>query len=304
MAQIHKLTIAVLTRNRCDQLIEALDSCIACRLPEETEYIVLDNASTDGTLRAMEQYSQQHPDLELKIYHSEENLGAGGGRNYLFAHATGRYVYFLDDDAIISPKCRETFFTQSIAYLDAHPQVASLSTQIEDTVMGYARMRMESKKHLIGGLPVLFFYLGGSQFLRRECFDQPLCFNIIYGLEECAPSICAVDKGYYNVCSQTAWIIHRPPIDKWAEESKHRRGILIAAVAIGCATKHILYPRIFYPVVWLAYQLRCIRHLRKYPGAKKEANAVVKQVIRENPRKKVRVRTVLWMYRMFGKTVW
>ena len=54
MSDKYKLTIAVLTMNRCQQLIEALDSCLACRLPESTEFVVLDNGSEDDTPREME----------------------------------------------------------------------------------------------------------------------------------------------------------------------------------------------------------------------------------------------------------
>ena len=43
------LSIAVITWNRSKQLIEALESCLVCELPKETEFIIIDNASTDDT---------------------------------------------------------------------------------------------------------------------------------------------------------------------------------------------------------------------------------------------------------------
>ena len=44
-----KLSIAVVTMNRSIQLIEALDSCLTCNLPNDTEFVIIDNASTDDT---------------------------------------------------------------------------------------------------------------------------------------------------------------------------------------------------------------------------------------------------------------
>lgn len=44
-----KLSICVITMNRAAQLKEALESCLACELPNETEFIVIDNASVDDT---------------------------------------------------------------------------------------------------------------------------------------------------------------------------------------------------------------------------------------------------------------
>lgn len=43
------LSIAVITWNRSRQLAEALKSCFACNLPENTEFVIIDNGSTDDT---------------------------------------------------------------------------------------------------------------------------------------------------------------------------------------------------------------------------------------------------------------
>ena len=45
----YKLSIGVVTMNRAAQLKEALESCLACQLPAKTEFIIIDNASTDNT---------------------------------------------------------------------------------------------------------------------------------------------------------------------------------------------------------------------------------------------------------------
>ena len=42
------LSVAFITHNRKDELLRALNSCISC-MPSNTEFIIVDNASDDGT---------------------------------------------------------------------------------------------------------------------------------------------------------------------------------------------------------------------------------------------------------------
>lgn len=303
MIKEYKLTIAVITMNRSVQLVEALDSCLACTLPEKTEFVILDNASTDDTLQVLAQYKQAHPETVLNYHHSDENLGVGGGRSFVFDRAAGEYVYFLDDDAIIAPECHSTFFADSLAYLDAHPQVASMTTQIRDEILGFERMSFIQQEYRIDEMPLMYFYLGGSHFLRKECFDVPLYFPIQYGSEEYLPSIKAIDKGFFHVYNENLSIIHKPKVNKWVDGTARKRKVLICGAAVVYATKKLLYPAVFHPILWAGYQRRCNMYLKEYPGAKKEADAMVRQIIRENPCKKVRVSTVIRLFQTFGMTV-
>lgn len=298
-----KLTIAVITMNRSLQLVNALDSCFACVLPEHTEFLILDNASTDDTAQVIARYREAHPETVIRYYYSEKNLGVGGGRSYLFEKAAGEYVYFLDDDAVIAPECQEHFFVDSVKFLDENTQVASLTTQIFDEIFGYGRTRCANKEHTVGGLPLMFFYLGGSHFLRKACFDAPLYLPIQYSSEEYLPSIKALDKGYVHAYMKDIKIIHKPKVNKWVDGTERMRKIQICCAAVVYATKKLLYPVMFYPILWAGYMRRCNMYLKEYPGAKEEADAMVRQIVRENPCSKVRISTVIKMYRTFGMTV-
>lgn len=298
-----ELTIAVITMNRCDQVIEALESCLACNLPKNTEFLVLDNGSTDETGVKLQQFAQQHPQIILHYHYSPENLGVGGGRAFLFEKAKGEYVYFLDDDAVIAPRCRETFFVEPLHFMDSHENVASVTTQIYDEVFEYGRTENISDANTLDGKPLMYFYYGGSHFLRRSSFSVPLYFNLRYSSEEYAPSICAIDKGYCHVFDKSVEIIHKPKVNKWVDGTDRMRGVQIACAAVVYATKKILYPAVFHPILWAGYTKRCSMYLKEYPGAKKEADQMVRAIVRDNKWKKVRCKTVINMYRNFGMTV-
>lgn len=298
-----KLTIAIITMNRCEQVLEALESCLACDLPAQTEFVILDNASTDGTGQIIEQFAQKHSETDINYYYSEKNLGVGGGRSRAFEKANGEYVYFLDDDAVIDPKNYKDFFVEPLDFLDRNTNIASITTQICDEVLGFGRTEQINANNRIDGKPLMFFYYGGSHFLRKACFDVPLYFPIQYGAEEYAPSICAMDKGYAHVFDESVQIIHKPKVNKWVDGTDRMRKVQICGAAVVYATKRILYPWVFHPILWAGYTKRCSMYLKEYPGAKKEADQMAKTIICENKWKKIRFRTVINMYRNFGMTV-
>lgn len=301
MTEGYMLSIAVITMNRSEQLVEAIDSCLKCKLPKETEFVILDNASTDDTLERLQELKEK-VSYKFEYYHSDENLGVGGGRSFVFEKANGKYVYFLDDDAIIAPENEDNFFIKPIEYLERNENVASLTTEIYDEIFAFERT-MNASSITIDGLPKMFFYLGTSHFLKKQCFSVPLYYNIIYGSEEYAPSIKAIDKGYSHVLDKSISIVHKPKINKWVDGTKRMRNIQIRAAAVPYATKKILYPLIFHPILWLGYRKRCKKYLTEYKGAKKEATAMAKGIIKDNKSKRIRIKTVIKMYKEFGLTV-
>jgi glycosyltransferase involved in cell wall biosynthesis len=298
-----KLSIAVITMNRSEQLIEALNSCINCKLPKETEFVIFDNASTDDTKEKVEQLKNNYPNINVNYHYSDTNLGVGGGRAAAFELAKGDIVYFLDDDAVISDESKNTFFIKSLKVFENNCQVASLTTNIYDELFKNDREVAETP-FKIANLPICFYYLGGSHFLRKECFDRPLYFNIKYGSEECYPSIKAYDKGYFNLFDKDLCVIHKPKINKWIDGTENMKNVLINGAANIYATKRILYPLLFAPILWMGYKVRCFKHLKSYKGAMKQADKSVKQLCNDNKMiKKIKFKTVIKLYKQFGMTV-
>jgi len=67
----------------------------------DIEFVVVDDASTDGTAEAVEAAADQVPGLRL--VRSPENVGLASARNLGLDHAAGRYVAFLDADDWLAP---------------------------------------------------------------------------------------------------------------------------------------------------------------------------------------------------------
>ena len=230
----------------------------------------------------------------------DTNKGCGLGRNIGFAEASGKYIFFLDDDAIIADDSKYCFFLAAINYMDSNPLVATLTTRISDVAWKRDRSPRTSKRQNKLDIFMLMF---GAVFIRKECYTEFLCLNIKYGYEELAPSLYARENGYHNIYFDKVRIIHNPQIDKWSAIGSENRNILIRECAAPYATKLLIYPIYVYPVIRILFNIRCRKYLRKYSGAYKETQDLVELILRNNSCAKISLRTLVDLYRDFGVCV-
>ena len=104
------------TYNRCpfDKTSEnyrynPLSVCIQALLLQKSsikEIIVIDDASTDNTSAVLEELTAEAyatKGIEIKCFHNDERKGSSVSRNLGAKHASGKYLYFLDDDCVPTP---------------------------------------------------------------------------------------------------------------------------------------------------------------------------------------------------------
>lgn len=72
-------------------------------LEELVEYVVVDNASEDGTVEVVRAFAERHPALPLRLYAQSTNVGMDRNVFDAFRAARGRYVWFIADDDEIAP---------------------------------------------------------------------------------------------------------------------------------------------------------------------------------------------------------
>lgn len=78
---------------------------------QNLEVILVDDKSTDGTLRVIEQYLG---DKRIKVIKKSVNRGVSNSRNIGLREAKGDYIMFVDSDDYIAPSCVETIYKLSI----------------------------------------------------------------------------------------------------------------------------------------------------------------------------------------------
>lgn len=83
-----------------EQYVETSIKSVLNQTYKEYELIVINDGSTDNSLRILKQYESKYD--KVRVY-STPNQGLAQARNEGLKHAKGQYVYFIDsDDAIVS----------------------------------------------------------------------------------------------------------------------------------------------------------------------------------------------------------
>ena len=292
------LSIVIVTMNRADHLKDAILSVFKSRLPENTEFIIVDNASIDNTHEIVKELFENQK-FHLTYIKNEQNLGVGGGRNQGFSTAKGEYVYFLDDDAVIDECSNQEFFIAPLKLFKSDAKIASITTQIYDEMLKKERdLRMSRVNNDI--YPHICMYLGGSHFLRTSSFEKPLYLNIMYGNEELIPSLYALDKGYTHSFMPNIRIIHKPRINKWIPHSQSYNEITAIGIGITCASKFLLYKWYFAPVLFLFLSSRCLKHFGVKTKYHYRSFLCFYQHVKGVKKRKIKNSTIIYILRNFG----
>jgi glycosyltransferase involved in cell wall biosynthesis len=90
------VSVIVPTYNRAGLMVEAIQSGLN-QTYGNVEVIVVDDGSTDETLRVLNELSQKYPEERFR-YLSQQNKGPSASRNAGLDVARGAYVKFLDSD--------------------------------------------------------------------------------------------------------------------------------------------------------------------------------------------------------------
>lgn len=117
-----KVSVILPAYNAEKYIKEAVDSILSQTF-RDFELIVINDCSKDST----EQILLSYTDPRLVYVKNEQNLGVAGTLNKGLSLARGTYVARMDADDISLPER----FEMQVAYLDAHPDVAVLGTNVE-----------------------------------------------------------------------------------------------------------------------------------------------------------------------------
>lgn len=103
-------SIVVSVYNRPQEISVCLKSCFAQTF-DDFEVIVVDDASTDDTVHAVE--TQFAGDRRLRLVRHTTNLGMGAARNTGIAHARGKWIVRIDSDHELLPNALAFFYEQA-----------------------------------------------------------------------------------------------------------------------------------------------------------------------------------------------
>jgi GT2 family glycosyltransferase len=170
----------MLTHNRVERTLRSLRKLEA--LPERPPIIVVDNASSDGTVAAVR---SEFP--SVRVLELPENIGAAG-RNRGVEAVDTPYVAFSDDDSWWAPGALE----RAVEAFDRHPRLGAVHARIlvgederEDPICAELRDSPLRGDPALPGSPLLGF-LACAIVFRRSAFEAAGGFErlVMIGGEE------------------------------------------------------------------------------------------------------------------------
>jgi len=169
-----KISIIVLNYNGLTWLPRCFESLEAQTIFNEIEVLVVDNQSPDGSGRLAAEWAQRAQNVRL--IENEANLFFCGGNNRGAAAATGKYLFFLNNDTWLEPDCLATLF-QEVEAADAGAAMPLVFNYDDETYQSLGGDGLD----IFGMVPgprrfdqtrEIFAAFGAAFFIRADIFQK------------------------------------------------------------------------------------------------------------------------------------
>lgn len=177
-----ELSIVIIARNEAENIARAIESVLrAVEHWPQTEILLVDSASTDGTVEIARQYPINIVRLDPSWF-----LSAAAGRYIGMHHTRGDLIMYMDGDMELAAG----WLDQAVPFILEHPELAG--------VAGYRRDIYTRNGQIVGeqdygrnpqGRSVKVRYFAGAALYRRSALEQVGGFNP-YIISDEEPELC------------------------------------------------------------------------------------------------------------------
>ncbi|WP_247078751.1 glycosyltransferase family 2 protein [Pseudohalocynthiibacter sp. F2068] len=204
------ITAVIVNYNTREVTENAITSVLRCTGGLEVEIIVVDNASSDGSVQA---FRAEFP--QVKVIDTGYNGGYAWGNNVGIHKARGRYVLILNPDALI----HETTLKRAVDYMNAHPEVGILgaSVSLEDGSRQLTIFRFPSLSNLFWHIFVPNRVIRksrhfGDQRYASQPYDQAIDVDVVAGCFMMLPrkvidQVGLMDDRFFMYSEETEWCL-------------------------------------------------------------------------------------------------
>lgn len=176
------ISIVVCTYNRSHLLVKCLESLINQKVDKNIyEVIVIDNNSTDDTQEIGNDYAKNQPNIRIV---TEKSQGRNQARNRGWQDAKGKYVAYIDDDAIAEPY----WIKQIAVFIKKYPKINAFGGPYNAFSVkpfpdwfpeNYGTLNLGNKVKILN--PENEWISGSNIIFNRIIFDKYGGFNTDFG---------------------------------------------------------------------------------------------------------------------------
>lgn len=180
------LSVIILNHNTRDMTIECIDSVFRETRSCEVEVVLVDNASSDGSVEAIR---QRFPQVICKV--NDDNVIFPIANNEAVPLTRGRHLLLLNSDTVVLDGALD----KMVAFMDSHPEVGVCGAKMYDAQMRawhYETWALTASRYLIHPLMLRLFgdigdkrvdwVCGACLLIRREVVEQiGLMDHFMYG---------------------------------------------------------------------------------------------------------------------------
>lgn len=123
------LTVVTVNFNTKKFTIDCIESVFASTKGINFEMIVVDNASSDGSVAAIKKFKKDKNLKDLRVVVSKKNLGFAGGNNLGIKKADSRYILFLNSDTVV----KNNVLSEMVTWMDEHDDVGVSSCALKNS---------------------------------------------------------------------------------------------------------------------------------------------------------------------------
>lgn len=200
-----KVSIIVPVHDSAAYLHKCVESLLAQTL-EETEIILVDDCSSDGSPGIIADYAARFPDKVRGLY-LPENLRQGGARNRGMEIARGEYIAFVDADDFVEPRmCRSLYEAAAGADMCGADYYIDAGGDLKTVVVDYGESReltAQGRERAVKGCGYFWSRIYRREFLREQeirfpegTFYEDAYFNFLTIL--CAKTLVKAPGTYYH----------------------------------------------------------------------------------------------------------
>src|SRR5260370_260294 len=158
------ISVVMPVHNALPFLDESIGSILEQTL-SDFEFVILDDASTDGAVEVLRQWSLR--DKRIRLHESKKRLGLAGSSNAVVAKAGAPIVARMDADDIAHPERLRRQWN----IIEGLPDVAVVGTLCNGIDASGREVRPRDRWRLVRRSVYIPFPHGSAMF-RREAFDQ------------------------------------------------------------------------------------------------------------------------------------